>query len=69
MGGRLLCLETGGWGCMQRKSETSISWFHADTGFYFLENYLFSGRFFGPEKGLDEQILSDSMPPITPEPS
>ena len=32
--------------------KASVSWFHADTGFYFLENYLFSGRSFCPRKGL-----------------
>lgn len=29
---------------------------------YFLENYLFSGRFSCPEKGLSEQVLGDLCP-------
>lgn len=37
--------------------EDTVSWFH------FLENYLFSGRFSCPVKGLYEQVLGDLCPP------
>lgn len=34
-----------GWSCVQRRMKATVSWFHVDTGFGFLEN-LFFGRCF-----------------------
>lgn len=43
--------------------------FHPGIRFHFLENYLFSRRFSGPEKGLAEQVSSDFVSPIAPGPA